>query len=135
VIALLDEPALAALAEELGRDLGSGEVVWLTGELGAGKTTFVQSLARGLGVTGAATSPSYALVHHYAGRRGPVYHVDCFRLRSPDEAQDLDWETLQTGDALLIEWPERAANWAPRPTRRVDLAHTPDPAVRRLELT
>jgi tRNA threonylcarbamoyl adenosine modification protein YjeE len=135
VINLLDEAALGALAEELGHDLGPGEVVWLSGELGAGKTTFVQALVRGLGVTTMATSPSYALVHHYEGRRGPVFHVDCYRLRAPDEAQDLDWETLQTGDALLIEWPERAADWAPRPTRRVALAHTPDPAVRRLELT
>jgi len=135
VIALLDEAAMGALAEDLGRSLGPGEVVWLVGELGAGKTTFVQALTRGLGVSSPATSPSYALVHHYAGPRGPVYHVDCFRLRTPDEAHDLDWETLQSGDALLIEWPERAADWAPRPTRQVFLTHTPDPAVRRVELT
>ena len=126
---------MGALAEDLGRSLGPGEVVWLVGELGAGKTTFVQALTRGLGVSSPATSPSYALVHHYAGPRGPVYHVDCFRLRTPDEAHDLDWETLQSGDALLIEWPERAADWAPRPTRQVFLTHTPDPAVRRVELT
>lgn len=126
---------MGALAEDLGRSLGPGEIVWLIGELGAGKTSFVQALTRGLGVLSPATSPSYALVHHYAGPRGPVYHVDCFRLRTPDEAHDLDWETLQSGDALLIEWPERAADWAPRPTRQVFLTHTPDPAVRRVELT
>lgn len=135
MITLLDETAMVALAEELGRALGPGEVVWLSGELGAGKTTFVQALTRGLGVGTLATSPSYALVHHYEGRRGPVYHVDCFRLAAPDQAHDLDWDTLQAGDALLIEWPERAAEWAPRPTRRVVLAHTADPALRRLELT
>ena len=56
-----------------------------------------------------ATSPTYALVHRYQGARGPVFHLDCFRLRSPDEAADLDWEgLLSEGDAILIEWPERA---------------------------
>ena len=132
--ALLDEAGLGEAALELGRGLEPGAVVWLSGELGAGKTTFVRHLVRGLGVTTPATSPTYALVHHYEGTRGPVYHVDCYRLRTPAEAHDLDWETLVTGDALLIEWPERAGHWAPRPTRRVTLAHTANPAVRRLEL-
>ena len=132
--ALLDEAALRTMAFELGRTLEPGAVVWLTGELGAGKTTFVQSLVRGLGVGAAATSPTYALVHQYAGARGPVYHVDCYRLRHPGEAHDLDWETLSGGDALLIEWPERAGDWAPRATYLVSLGHTPDPDVRRVEL-
>lgn len=132
--ALLDEAALSAVALELGHSLEPGEVVWLTGELGAGKTTFVKSLVQGLGVGAAATSPTYSLVHQYVGTRGPVYHVDCYRLSRPDDAYDLDWETLSRGDVLLIEWPERAGAWAPRPTRTVSLAHTPDPEVRRLEL-
>ncbi len=131
---LLDEAALGDAALRLGRSLEPGEVVWLTGELGAGKTTFVRYLVRGLGVTTPATSPTYALVHHHHGSRGPVYHVDCYRLRTPAEAHDLDWETLASGDALLIEWPERAGEWAPRPTRRVTLAHTSNPALRRMEL-
>jgi tRNA threonylcarbamoyladenosine biosynthesis protein TsaE len=134
VIATLDEPGLGALAEDLGRCLSPGEVVWLEGELGAGKTTFVQALVRGLGVAEPATSPSYALVHQYRGRRGPVYHVDCFRLRTPAEAYDLDWETLLSGDALLLEWPERAGSWAPPPSRRVRLAHGGNPAERTVEL-
>jgi tRNA threonylcarbamoyl adenosine modification protein YjeE len=134
VTALIDEAALGAVALELGERLAPGEVVWLSGELGAGKTTFVRHLVRGLGVSEAATSPSYALVHHYEAPRGPVYHVDCYRLRTPEEAHDLDWETLASGRALLIEWPERAGAWAPRPTRKVALAHTPNPELRRLEL-
>ena len=132
--ALLDEPALRELAFAMGSGLSVREVVWLTGDLGAGKTTFAQSLVRGLGVTTAATSPTYALVHHYDGRDGPVYHVDCYRLARPEEAHDLDWETLTQGAALLIEWPERAGEWAPRPTRRVGLSHTPNPDVRRVEI-
>ena len=132
--ALLDEAGLGEAALELGRGLQPGEVVWLSGELGAGKTTFVRHLVRGLGVTTPATSPTYALVHHYEAPCGPVYHVDCYRLRTPEEAHDLDWETLSSACALLIEWPERAGAWAPRPTRKVALAHTPNPEVRRLDL-
>ena len=132
--ALLDEPALAALAFDLGQRLAPGEVVWLTGELGAGKTSFVKYLVRGLGAETPATSPTYSLVHRYAGPNGPVYHVDCYRLRTPDEAHDLDWETLSSGFALLIEWPERAGAFVPRATRTVALSHTPNPEVRRVEL-
>jgi len=134
VTALLDESGLAALAEETGRGLAPGEVLWLSGELGTGKTTFVKALVRGMGAKTPATSPTYSLVHHYDSPRGPVYHVDCYRLRKPEDAHDLDWETLTTGAALVIEWPERAADWAPRPTRRITLAHTPNPDVRRVEV-
>lgn len=132
--ALLDLPSLEAMARNLGEDLGPGEVVWLEGELGAGKTTFVQALAAGLRVSGQVTSPSYALVHHYDAPGGPVYHVDCYRLKRPDDARDLDWETLRAGAALLIEWPEKAGAWAPNPSRRIRLFHTPNPDVRRLEV-
>ena len=132
--ALLDEPALAALAFDLGQTLSPGEVVWLSGELGAGKTSFVKHLVRGLGAELPATSPTYSLVHRYVAPGGPVYHVDCYRLRTPDDAHDLDWETLISGRALLIEWPERAGAFAPRPTRSVALAHTTDPDIRRVEL-
>jgi tRNA threonylcarbamoyl adenosine modification protein YjeE len=128
----LDEPSLARLAYEMGQRLLPGEVVWLSGELGSGKTTFVKSLSRGLGVGAVATSPTYSLVHRYPGARGPVYHVDCYRLKAPDDARDLDWQTLQSGDALLIEWPERAGEWAPRPSRRVVLAHAADAALRQV---
>jgi tRNA threonylcarbamoyladenosine biosynthesis protein TsaE len=126
---------LDARGEELGRDLRAGELLTFEGELGAGKTTFIKAVARGLGVAGPATSPTYALVHRYHGRRGPVFHLDCFRLRSPDEAADLDWEGLiSEGDAILIEWPERAAGWIPTPSRRFRLRHLSDPARRGLEV-
>jgi tRNA threonylcarbamoyl adenosine modification protein YjeE len=130
----LDEAALAERAAALGGELAPGAVVWLEGDLGAGKSTFARALVRALGVSGPVPSPTYALVHHYDGRRGPVYHVDCYRLSHPDQARDLDWETLRTGDALLIEWPERAGEWAPRPTCRVRLEHDADPAMRGLVL-
>lgn len=130
----LTETELTEEGELLGRSLPPGSVLLFEGDLGAGKTTMVQAVARGLGVTQPATSPTYALVHHYHGRRGPVYHLDCYRLRSPEEAADLDWETLlREGDALLIEWPERAGDWVPAPTMRFHLSHLDDPTRRGLE--
>lgn len=106
------------------------------GDLGAGKTTLIRAIAQGLGVATAATSPTYALVHRYAGPRGPVFHLDCYRLRSPEEAADLDWEALLSeGDAVLIEWPERAGAWVPEPTMRLRLSHLDDPGRRALEVS
>jgi len=134
VIRSLTLAELEAEGEALGRALAAGAVVALEGQLGAGKTTFVQAIARGLGVAAGATSPTYALVHRYRGLRGPVFHLDCFRLRSPDDAADLDWEgLLREGDAVLIEWPERAGAWVPAPTRRFRLHHLEDPERRGLE--
>jgi tRNA threonylcarbamoyl adenosine modification protein YjeE len=130
----LTRAELEAEGEALGRRLKPGELVTFEGDLGAGKTTFIQAVSRGLGVTHPATSPTYALVHRYQGRRGPVFHLDCFRLRSPDEAADLDWEGLLVeGDAILVEWPERAGDWIPSTARRFRLSHVADPERRGLE--
>jgi tRNA threonylcarbamoyladenosine biosynthesis protein TsaE len=130
------ELELRTKGEQLGRSLLPKSIVLLEGELGAGKTTLIQAIARGLGVAENATSPTYALVHRYEGARGPVYHLDCYRLRHPDEAADLDWETLlQEGDAVLIEWPEKAGSYVPAATLRLRLDHVADhPDLRRLEM-
>lgn len=134
MIRALGQAELEAEGEALGRSLPPGVLLTFEGDLGAGKTTFIKAIARGLGVTGAASSPTYALVHRYQGRRGPVFHLDCFRLKSPDEAADLDWEgLLQEGDAILVEWPERAGPWLPAVTRRFRLHHLPDGERRGLE--
>jgi tRNA threonylcarbamoyladenosine biosynthesis protein TsaE len=131
----LSQTELEAEGEALGRQLEPGELVTFEGDLGAGKTTLIKAVARGLGVTGPATSPTYALVHRYRGARGPVFHLDCFRLQTPEEAGDLDWEGLMTeGDAILVEWPERAGEWLPTPTRRFRLYHVAEPELRGLEL-
>ncbi len=134
MIRSLTQPELEAEGVALGRSLPPRALVAFEGELGAGKTTFIKAITRGLGVRGPASSPTYALVHRYQGRRGPVFHIDCFRLRTPDEAADLDWEgLLSEGDAILVEWPERAGAWLPRPTRRFRLHHLDDPERRGLE--
>ena len=130
----LTQQQLEAEGENLGRSLPPGAVLAFEGELGAGKTTFIQAIARGLGVNSPATSPTYALVHRYRGRRGPVFHLDCYRLRNTDEAGDLDWEgLLAEGDAILVEWPERAGSWLPAPACRFRLHHLSDVARRGLE--
>lgn len=127
---------LSRFGEGLGRELRAGRepvVIGLSGDLGAGKTTLVQAICRGLGASTPATSPTYALVHHYAGER-PIYHVDCYRLKTPDEARDLGFDDmLREGAVVLIEWPERAGAWLPPLDRRFTLAHDADPDVRILE--
>ncbi len=134
MIRRLTRDELMAEGEALGRSLPPGAVLALEGELGAGKTTLAQAIVRGLGVTEPASSPTYALVHRYRGRRGPVFHLDCYRLRTPAEAGDLDWEgLLRDGDAVLVEWPERAGAWLPPPTRRYRMHHVSEPELRGLE--
>ena len=128
---IFTEPELRVWGERLGGSLAPGSVVTLSGPLGAGKTTLVQAIARGLGVDATATSPTYTYVHRYIGRRGPVFHLDCYRLRHPDDAADLDWESiLREGDAALIEWPEKAGCWVPAPQVRVTLGYAADPECR-----
>jgi tRNA threonylcarbamoyladenosine biosynthesis protein TsaE len=125
---------LNRFGEELGAQLRAPAVIGLSGELGTGKTTLVQAICLGLGAKARATSPTYALVHHYAAGRTPVYHVDCYRLRHPDEARDLAFDDMLRERAIiLIEWPERAGAWAPPLDRHFQLSYDDDPARRVVE--
>lgn len=130
----LTETELREWGHAFGAGLPPRSIVTLTGPLGAGKTTLVQAIAAGLGVTTRPTSPTYTYVHKYDGRRGPVFHLDCYRLRDPDEAADLDWEGIVAADAALIEWPEKAGVWIPAPTVQLTLGHDADPDRRSLEV-
>jgi tRNA threonylcarbamoyladenosine biosynthesis protein TsaE len=95
--------------ERLGATLAPGDVVAVTGELGAGKTRFIQGLVRGLGVTTQATSPTFVLVNEYRGRL-PVHHVDLYRIESVTEAADLGLDEMFAGDGVtVVEWADRAA--------------------------
>lgn len=131
----LSADALNRFGEALGRELAPPAVIGLSGELGTGKTTFVQAICRGLGAGGLATSPTYALVHEYhTSDARPVYHVDCYRLRSPAEAQDLGFDDMvRDGAIVLIEWPERAGPWVPPLDRHFRLSYGGDPETRDLE--
>lgn len=130
----LSASELSQFGEELGAQLATPAVIGLSGELGTGKTTLVQAICRGLGATARATSPTYALVHHYDAGSTPVYHVDCYRLRHPDDARDLGFDEMVRERAIvLIEWPERAGPWAPPLDRHFQLSYDVDPSRRRVE--
>jgi len=102
-----------ALGEAIGATLGAGAVVACVGELGAGKTAFLQGLARGLGVASAVTSPTFVLVNVYRGRV-PVYHLDAYRTTSLAEVQDLGLEEMLDGEGVtLIEWADRILSLLP----------------------
>jgi tRNA threonylcarbamoyladenosine biosynthesis protein TsaE len=130
----LSADELSRFGEVLGGALTPPVVIGLSGELGTGKTTLVQAICRGLGAQALATSPTYALVHHYEARGTPVYHVDCYRLRSPHEARDLGFDDMMRDRAIvLLEWPERAGAWAPPLTRHFRLSYGEQPDIRQLE--
>lgn len=111
-----------ALGERLGARLERGAVVACTGELGAGKTCFLQGLARGLGVTSDVTSPTFVLINQYRGRL-PVYHLDAYRTGSLTELVDLGLEEMLDGDGVtVIEWADKLQPLLPARTIRVHLS-------------
>lgn len=109
-----------ALGEDWGRRVSHGTVIALCGELGAGKTQLVKGLARGLGITARVQSPTFSLVNHYPGGRIPLFHLDLYRLETPELvlAAGLE-EYLHPQGVSVIEWAER---WfTKKPT-----THSPD---------
>jgi tRNA threonylcarbamoyladenosine biosynthesis protein TsaE len=129
----LTEAELVDWGERFGRVATAPLVVAIRGELGAGKTTLVQAICRGYGVTEDVTSPTFALVHRYAAPRSPVYHLDLYRLESAAELQNIGWDDLISEDALvMIEWPERAAEHVPHNHVPVSLQHLPGDDSRRV---
>jgi tRNA threonylcarbamoyladenosine biosynthesis protein TsaE len=115
-----------AAGQRLGATLGPGDVVALSGELGAGKTVFVQGLVRALGVTTGATSPTFVLVNEYRGRL-PVHHVDAYRTASLAELLDLGLDEMMDGDGVtVIEWAERLESLLPARAVRVWIAGVGD---------
>ena len=98
----------AAGGKAAGEDLSKGAVVYLTGELGAGKTTCVRSLLRTLGVAGLVRSPTYTLVETYPVGALTCVHVDLYRLQTVTEVDELGLrDLLSPGSLLLVEWPEK----------------------------
>jgi tRNA threonylcarbamoyladenosine biosynthesis protein TsaE len=104
-----------ALGQKLGECLTAGTILLLEGDLGTGKTSLIQGLGAGLGITDLIVSPTFALIHEYHEGHFPLYHFDLYRL-SPAEANELHPETYWLGletplGITAIEWPERLMNW------------------------
>jgi tRNA threonylcarbamoyl adenosine modification protein YjeE len=129
----LDASELRSWGERFGRVAQPPLVVTIAGELGAGKTTLVQAICRGYGVTDEVTSPTFALVHKYAAPRSPVFHLDLYRLLNSDELTNLAWDEILAEEALvLVEWPQRAGDRIPRDHVPISLQHLPNDPDRRL---
>ncbi len=112
----------AMIAAELAENIKGGTVIAMTGDLGAGKTTFIKGLAKALGFTGEVSSPTFAIVHEYVGGRLPLYHFDMYRVDS--------WESLystgffdytEMGGVAAVEWSENIENALPDDLITVDI--------------
>ncbi len=122
----IDEPALAGLAARLAPMLAAGGVVFLIGDLGAGKTTFARALLGALGVDSRIKSPTYSLIESYAAGNLAIHHLDLYRIA---DAGELEWlglaDLMAEPYLLLVEWPEHARAALPRPDLILRLAHAP----------
>lgn len=125
--------ATILLGERLAKFLKPGSVVAFYGELGSGKTTMIKGFARGLGVKEMVKSPSFVIVTEYQGRM-PVYHIDLYRINSPEEFTEIGIDSYIGGDGVcLIEWAEKAEGLLPEGTVRIRICVLPK--GRRLEIT
>lgn len=112
-----------ALGERLATELSPGDVVLVSGELGAGKTTLIRGAARALGVREPVTSPTFTIGHTYSGTL-PVSHLDLYRLAELDQEDPALLDDYVTADSVsFIEWPAAAEPWLERVTRRVEIRH------------
>lgn len=103
-----------SFAKELATKLNGGTAICLYGELGAGKTAFVQGLAAGLGILEYITSPTFTIVNVYESGKMPLYHFDMYRLEDSSEAYEIGYEEYVYGDGIsVIEWPERILDILP----------------------
>lgn len=113
-ITLSDEAATLAAGVALAKAMPAGVVVYLHGDLGAGKTTLMRGVLRGLGHQGKVKSPTYTLVEPYEFGAQRVYHFDLYRLKSPSELQELGMQDYADGQAVCwIEWPEKGQGYLP----------------------
>ena len=134
VLELSDEAATARLAERVAALAQPGDVIALRGELGVGKTSFARAFIRARGGDEAVPSPTFTLVQVYELPGGAVWHIDCYRLRSAEEAWELDIEDAFSSGIALVEWAELLGPLLP--PRRLEIALHPgaNPGARRAAL-
>jgi len=122
-----------ALAARLAGRLAVGDVVAVSGELGAGKTTFVRGAARALGFAGTVSSPTFTIGHRYDAPT-PVAHLDLYRITGLDSEEWGDLEPYFDGSVAFVEWPEHGGDWLPAARVTVTLDHV-DESHRRIRIT
>lgn len=121
---LADEDAVARWAQVLAPQLQPGGVIYLRGDLGAGKTTFARALLVALGVAGRIKSPTYSLIESYQAGALAIHHLDLYRIADSGELEWLGLDDLPGDPGLfLIEWPERGGEALPAPDLVLELAH------------
>lgn len=126
IVGLADAEATAALGAELARVLlaAPGGVVYLLGDLGAGKTTLARGFLRAAGVSGTLRSPTYTLMEPYVGSTHSLLHLDLYRLVDPGEVEQLGLSDYPPDQSVwLVEWPERGAGFLPPPNLVVELEY------------
>lgn len=128
-VALPDHAATAALGARIAARLRAGDVVALSGGLGAGKTTLARAIIAALGHAGEVPSPSFAIIETYDPPtvRLPLVHADFYRLTRPEEADELGLDDYRAGAVLIAEWPENAGGFTHEPgcvTLRLETADT-----------
>jgi len=131
VIELPDEAATAVFAARIAALARPGDVIALKGELGAGKTSFARAFIRARGGVEAVPSPTFTLVQVYELGEGTIWHIDCYRLRDPEEAWELNIEEAFSDGISLIEWPEKLAPLVPARRLEIALSAGPVPEARR----
>ncbi len=128
--------ATRAAGAALASTLRPHDVVVLTGELGAGKTTLVQGIARGLGATEHVASPTFTLVREYISGRVPLAHVDLYRLEREQDVIDLALDELEDGErVLLVEWGDAVAELLADERLRIELTTEDEGEARHLTIT
>lgn len=112
---IASKQAMQEWSERFAHTLCSGDVVSLEGTLGAGKTQVVQWIAQALGADRPASSPTFSLVNHYRTPNRDLYHLDLYRLESPNELEDIDYETYFYPEEAItfLEWAEKAKDYLP----------------------
>ena len=117
-------PCTHAIAQKLAQLLKPGDVLLLLGDMGAGKSEFTRGLARGLGVQGPVTSPTFTILQVHEDGRLPLYHFDWYRLNDVEELYELSMDEYLHGDGVaVVEWPSRAPEAVP--DCRLEIALTP----------
>ena len=122
---LKDESETLCLAESMASHLFPGMNLYLKGELGSGKTTFVRGILRGLGYQDKVKSPTYTLVEPYSLEKFTIYHFDLYRFKDETEWDDAGFrEYFNNTSICLVEWPEKVGHILPKPDISIELSHT-----------